>query len=68
MARGRSITIQLNTHNQNIEALHRLVARVGGLAGCDHCGRMALLRIDLLGDPPPDMAKEGAVSFIEVGG
>lgn len=68
MSRGRSITIQLNTHNQHIDALHRILTRVGGLAGCEACGRLALLRVDLLGDPPPDLAKDGVVSVIETAG
>jgi hypothetical protein len=48
-----------------MEAIQRILAKVGGMAGCDHCGRIALLRVDFLSDPPPpDLAKDGAISIV----
>lgn len=63
MANGKSATVTLNPHNQNLEAIHHLVGSILGRAGCDKCGRLALLRVDFLGDPGPDLAKQGAVSL-----
>ena len=45
MAAGRlsSATVTLNPKDQKMEAIQRILAKVGGMAGCDHCGRIALL-------------------------
>ena len=59
----KSIRLSLNTKDQKIEALNDLLAKVGGLAGCGRCGRIAFLHIDLLGDPPPDFARDGVISM-----
>jgi hypothetical protein len=60
---GKSATLTINPHNQNLETVHRLVAQVLGMAGCDHCGRLAVLKVDFLGDPPPELGKEGVISI-----
>jgi len=62
MATSKSVRIQLNTKDQKIEAIHDLVARVGGLVGCGRCGRIAFLHIETLGDPPPEFAHDGVIS------
>jgi len=62
MATSKSVRIQLNTKDQKIEAIHDLVAKVGGLVGCGRCGRIAFLHIETLGDPPPDFAHDGVIS------
>ena len=59
---GKSVTLTINPHNQNLDSVHRLVAQVLGKAGCGTCGRIALLRVDFLGDPTPELAKEGVIS------
>jgi hypothetical protein len=67
MAAGRlsSATVTLNPKDQKMEAIQCILAKVGGMAGCDHCGRIALLRVDFLSDPPPpDLAKDGAISIV----
>ncbi len=63
MANGKSATATLNPHNQNLEAVHHLIAGILGRAGCEKCGRLALLRVDFLGDPGPDLGKHGVISL-----
>jgi hypothetical protein len=61
--KARSIRIQLNTKDQKMQSIQDLLKRVGGLLGCDGCGRMAYLHIEGLGDPPPEFARDGAISM-----
>jgi len=61
--RAKSVTVHLTTKDQKIESLHGVLARIGGLVDCVSCGRMAVLRVDLLGDPPPELGKLGVTSF-----
>jgi hypothetical protein len=63
--KGRFFTATLNPHNQNIETLQKLLAQIAGRGGCDRCGRIAVLQVDFLGDPPADLAREGVISFNE---
>jgi hypothetical protein len=63
---AKSATLTLNPGNQNLDSIQRLVAQVLGKAGCDHCGRIAVLKVDFLGDPPIEMGK-GVISFQTVG-
>ena len=60
---GKSATATINPHNQNLESIHRLLAHILNVAGCDHCGRIALFKVDFLGDPPPDLTKSGVISL-----
>jgi hypothetical protein len=46
-----------------MESLQSLLKHVGGMLGCEACGRIAYLHIDLLGDPDPGLAKLGAISM-----
>jgi hypothetical protein len=62
-AGGKSATATINPHNQNLETVHRIVGGILGRAGCEMCGRLALLRVDFLGDPGPDLAKGGVISL-----
>jgi hypothetical protein len=64
---GKSASLSINPKNQNLESVHRIVAHILGLAGCDHCGRIAFLNVEFLGDPPPDLAKEGVISVATEG-
>jgi hypothetical protein len=64
---AKSATVTINPKNQTLENVHRLMGQVLGRAGCDHCGRIAILKIDFLGDPPAELGKEGAVSVQTTG-
>jgi hypothetical protein len=61
MAKYASAT--LNPKDQNRETIERIVRGILGHGGCPMCGRIAVLRVDFLSDPPPDLAKENVVSF-----
>ena len=67
MSTAKSATASFNPQHQNIESLNRVVGRILNLAGCDHCGRVALLRVDFLSDPPPELGKEGVISLQATG-
>jgi len=60
---GKSATVSLSGHNQTLDTLNHIVATIAGRGGCDKCGRIALLRVDYVVDPPADLAKQGVVSF-----
>jgi len=46
-----------------MESLQALLKKVGGILGCEACGRIAFLHIDTIGDPDPALAKLGATSI-----
>ena len=60
---NRSATVAVNTHNQKLDTVQKLVATLLGRAGCGQCGRLAILKIDFAGDPGPDLAGLGAISI-----
>jgi len=60
---GKSATVSLSGHNQTLDTLNHIIATIAGRGGCDKCGRIALLRVDYVVDPPADLAKQGVVSF-----
>lgn len=62
---GRSVSVVLNPRNQTLESLNALVAHITRMAGCDPCGRVAVLNIDFLGDPPPPLAQHGVISLVD---
>ena len=61
--KARSVRIHLNTKDQKLESLQDLLAKVGGLAGCGKCGRIAYLHIEMLGDPAPEFSRDGVISM-----
>ena len=65
--RGKSASVALSTHEQNVEKINQIVGSILGRGGCPRCGRIAVLHIDFVSDPPPDIAKLGATSFTEEG-
>ncbi len=62
-ASGKSAALTINPQNQSLELMQRLMGQILHMAGCDHCGRIAALKVDFLGDPPPDLAKTGVISI-----
>ena len=60
---GKSATVSLNPHSQNLDSVHRIVAQILNMAGCGQCGRLALMHLDFLVDPPPELGKEGVISI-----
>jgi hypothetical protein len=64
---AKSATLTINPQHQTLDNVQRLVAQIVGRAGCDHCGRIAVLKVDFLGDPPPEFARDGAISIHTVG-
>jgi len=59
---GKLARISLNPQHQNLDMLNRIVANVLGRAGCGTCGRIAYLSVQFVGDPGPDLTKEGVIS------
>ncbi len=57
--RAGSLAFQLSTQGQDAERIQALVKRALGLVGCDGCGRIAYLKLDLLSDPPVDLGRLG---------
>lgn len=57
----------LNPRQQNVEAVHRLVDYILNRAGCGACGRLAVLRVDFLGDPPDELGKLNVISYEQEG-
>ncbi len=64
---GKFAKVALNTQNQNVDTIHRIVADILNRAGCLKCGRIAFLDVHFQGDPGPDLAKDGVVSLHTVG-
>jgi hypothetical protein len=60
---GKTATVSLSAHNQTLDMLNHIVASIAGRGGCEKCGRIALLKVEYVVDPPPDLAKQGAISF-----
>jgi len=58
----KSITAIINPRNQNAESVHAIVNGILGRAGCHTCGLIAILKVNLLGDPSPELGKAGVVS------
>lgn len=52
---------------QTLEQVHKLIADILGRVDCSRCGRIALLRVDFVSDPPPDLANAGVASYTEQG-
>lgn len=67
LARGKTATVTIHPHNQNLESVNKLLAYILKVGGCGACGRLAVLKIDFLADPPPDLAKEGVISIATQG-
>jgi hypothetical protein len=64
----KTATLTFNPHNQNIDGVQSVVKQILGMAGCPQCGRLAVLKVDFLGDPPPDALGKQGVIGIETGG
>lgn len=65
--KAKFITATINPHRQDLETVHRIVDRALGIAGCDHCGRLSLLDLHFLSDPPPELIKDGVISLEKQG-
>jgi len=59
---GKSATVSINPHNQDLDSVNRIVAHILNLAGCARCGRVALLHVDFLGDPPAALQRDNVIS------
>lgn len=57
----------LETRGQSSEHVHAAVDEILKLSGCLTCGRLAILRVDFISDPPPDAAKNGIISLEQQG-
>jgi hypothetical protein len=63
----KTVNVLLNPQRQTMKQVQDLVAKLGGLAGCLECGRIAYLDIHFLGDPDPGFKDLGAISIGQQG-
>ena len=59
--------VTLNPKDQKLETIQRVVASILGRGGCETCGRIAVLRVDFVSDPPAELARENVLSFTTEG-
>src|SRR5262245_34855234 len=57
------VTLSLNPQNQNLDTVHRLIANILNRGGCGQCGRLAVFDVQFLGDPGPELSKDGVISM-----
>lgn len=50
----KNFSAVLSTQRQSMKQLQELLAKVGGLAGCEGCGRIAYIDIHFHDDPIAD--------------
>ncbi len=62
---AKAVHLAFNPQHQNVDSLHRALAQILGRAGCGTCGRIARLGIEFVGDPGPELAKDGVISVIQ---
>ena len=63
-SKTKRVTLSINPHNQNLDVVHRIIANILNRADCAGCGRLAWLDVHFLGDPGPDLSKDGVI-YIE---
>jgi hypothetical protein len=51
----KNFSAVLSTQKQSMKQLQELLAKVGGLAGCEGCGRIAYIDIHFHDDPITDL-------------
>jgi hypothetical protein len=56
------VAFGLDPGHQDSKKVQAIVERALGLAGCPHCGRLAILDLTFLPDPAPDLGPLGIVS------
>ena len=66
-AKTQVVTAVLNPQHQTIDNVHKLMAKLSGLAGCTGCGRIAYIDIHFHGDPDPSFRDLGAISVGQIG-
>ncbi len=60
-------SVNINSQGQTVENINRIVADILGRAGCDKCGRVALMRVDFVTDQPAELAQLHVSSFVGEG-
>jgi hypothetical protein len=66
-ASRKSATLNFNPHNQTVKGVQAVVEQLLGMAGCPQCGRLAVLKVDFLGDPPPELGRQGVTGIETIG-
>jgi len=62
---GKHAVATFNPNDQTVEHVQAAVLSILGRGGCARCGRLAVLSFEFQGDPPPDLNKQGVVSYVE---
>jgi len=63
----KSFSAVLNTKKQSIKDINELIARIGGLAGCEGCGRIAYIDLHFHDDPLAELKELGVLSHSQRG-
>ena len=63
----KSFSAVLNTQKQSLKNINELIARIGGLAGCERCGRIAFIDIHFHDDPIAELKDVGVISHGQQG-
>jgi hypothetical protein len=63
----KSFSAVLSTQKQSLKSINELIARVGGLAGCEACGRIAYIDLHFHDDPIADLRDFGVISHGQQG-
>ncbi len=64
---GKSASVVMSHGQQNLESIHTIVGNILHKAGCETCGRLAILKMEFVVDPTPDQKKAGALSVATEG-
>jgi len=60
-------TASIVSKGQTLDHVHQIVADILRRGGCPACGRIALLHVDFVSDPPAELGKLNVTSFAEGG-
>lgn len=63
----KNFSAVLSTQKQSIKQINDLLARVGGLAGCEGCGRIAFIDVHFHDDPVAEIKDLGVLSHSQYG-
>ena len=67
LRKAQSVSLTFDPKDQNMDRIKTVIEKLGGLVDCEKCGRIAFLRVEFLGDPPPEFKRAGVISYLPHG-